>query len=48
MNIKEVFCNECYEWKKQKDLVESEFSDNNLYCKDCGCVLVRMCISNDK
>ena len=48
MNVREVFCIDCYEWKKREDLMESEFSDNILYCKDCGCALVRTCIGNNK
>lgn len=48
MKIEEVFCVDCYEWKKQEDLIKSEFSDNILYCKDCGCALVRTCISSNK
>lgn len=48
MNVREVFCIDCYEWKKREDLMESEFSDNILYFKDCGCALIRTCIGNNK
>lgn len=40
MNIKEVFCNECYSWKKQEDL-ELYCVYGELYCKECGAILIR-------
>jgi hypothetical protein len=41
MKIEEVFCVDCYEWKKQEDLVESQQHTGELYCKECGAVLIR-------
>ncbi|QIG60354.1 hypothetical protein [Streptococcus phage D4446] len=48
MNIKEVFCIDCYEWKKKEDLTGSKFSNDILYCKECGYALVRTCDRNNK
>jgi NAD-dependent SIR2 family protein deacetylase len=41
MNVREVFCIDCYEWKKREDLVESQQRARELYCKECGAVLIR-------
>lgn len=41
MKIEEVFCVDCYEWKKQEDLVESQKRTGELYCAECGAVLIR-------
>lgn len=41
MNVKEVFCNDCFEWKKREDLVESQHPAGELYCEECGAVLIR-------
>ena len=41
MNVREVFCDDCYEWKKREDLVEAQYSEGELYCKECGAVLIR-------
>ena len=42
MNVEEVFCQDCYQWKKRKDLVETQYSDKVLFCDECGEVLVRL------
>lgn len=42
MNVEEVFCPDCYQWKKRKDLVETQYSDKALFCAECGEVLVRL------
>lgn len=36
MKVREVFCNDCYKWKKREDLVEAQYSEGELYCKECG------------
>lgn len=41
MNVKEVFCDDCFEWKKREDLVESQHPAGELYCEECGAVLIR-------
>lgn len=41
MNVREVFCIDCYEWKKREDLVESQQHTGELYCAECGAVLIR-------
>lgn len=41
MNVREVFCIDCYEWKKREDLVGSQQHTGELYCKECGAVLIR-------
>lgn len=41
MNVKEVFCDDCYKWKKREDLVESQPPTGELYCEECGAVLIR-------
>lgn len=41
MNVREVFCIDCYEWKKREDLVEAQYSEGELYCDECGAVLIR-------
>lgn len=45
MNVKEVFCDECYRWKKREDLVEALNRGGELYgelyCEECGAVLIR-------
>ncbi|AUN43427.1 hypothetical protein PP262_gp22 [Streptococcus phage vB_SthS_VA460] len=38
MNVKEVFCDNCFKWKKREDLVEAR---GELYCEECGSVLIR-------
>lgn len=48
MNIKEVFCIDCHEWKKQKDLTRNKYFNDVLYCKECGYALVRTCDRNNK
>lgn len=39
MNVKEVFCEECFKWRKQEELVEARKGE--FYCDDCGSVLAR-------
>lgn len=41
MNVREVFCEECYRWKKREDLVEALNRGGELYCEECGAVLIR-------
>lgn len=41
MNVKEVFCDYCYRWKKREDLVEVLNRGGELYCEECGAVLIR-------
>ncbi|MBT0903779.1 hypothetical protein KJR36_03625 [Streptococcus infantarius subsp. infantarius] len=41
MNVREVFCIDCYEWRKREDLVESQWPSGELYCAECGAVLIR-------
>lgn len=41
MKVKEVFCNDCYTWKKREDLVEARYFEGELYCDECGAVLIR-------
>lgn len=41
MNVKEVFCNDCFKWKKREDLVESQHPAGELYCEECGAILIR-------
>lgn len=41
MNVREVFCNDCYKWKKREDLVESQQPAGELYCAECGAILIR-------
>ena len=41
MNVREVFCDYCYKWKKREDLVEALNRGGELYCKECGSVLIR-------
>lgn len=41
MKVKEVFCEECYRWKKREDLVEALNRGGELYCAECGAVLIR-------
>lgn len=41
MNVREVFCEECYRWKKREDLVEALNHGGELYCEECGAVLIR-------
>lgn len=36
MNVREVFCIDCYEWKKREDLVEALNRGGELYCEECG------------
>lgn len=42
MNVKEVFCVDCYEWKELADLETFPDKPGNLYCDTCGCVLVEL------
>lgn len=39
MNVKEVFCDECFKWWKVEELDESH--DRELYCDECKGVLAR-------
>lgn len=39
MNVKEVFCDECFKWWKVEQLDEGH--DGDLYCEECGVVLIR-------
>lgn len=41
MKVREVFCVDCYTWKKREDLVEAQYAKGELYCKECGAVLIR-------
>lgn len=41
MNVREVFCDYCYRWKKREDLVEALNRGGELYCEECGAVLIR-------
>lgn len=41
MNVKEVFCNDCFKWKKREDLVEAQHRGGELYCEECGNLLIR-------
>lgn len=41
MNVKEVFCDDCFKWKKREDLVEAQPRGGELYCEECGSVLIR-------
>lgn len=41
MNVREVFCIDCYVWKKREDLVEELNCGGELYCEECGYVLIR-------
>ena len=41
MNVREVFCDYCYKWKKREDLVEALNRGGELYCEECGAVLIR-------
>lgn len=41
MKVREVFCNDCYKWKKREDLVEAQYPCGELYCEECGAVLIR-------
>lgn len=41
MNVREVFCDYCYKWKKREDLVEALNREGELYCEECGAVLIR-------
>lgn len=41
MKVREVFCVDCYTWKKREDLVEAQYSEGELYCDECGVVLIR-------
>lgn len=40
MNVKEVFCNDCFKWKKREDLVEAQHRGGELYCEECGNLLI--------
>ena len=40
MNIKRIFCADCYEWKELADLESFSEKPGNYYCADCGCVLI--------
>ena len=41
MNVREVFCDYCYKWKKREDLVEVLNRVGELYCEACGSGLIR-------